>query len=179
MLAKCKDFINLLISYMFCLQLASTTAEADISPTHPFILGLALNSRERYGGVMGKYAGGELKPPSIEVRHGRVFMQRVNGLAAAMKDLSYVDFSFACLKNVFFSRANLHCAKFRGRREFSGANLRGVLLAGANLQSANLQGKIAQSGASKEGSNREEPKESVEFAGRKEMTVLPYCGYPA
>ncbi|GJS26287.1 hypothetical protein Tco_0486907, partial [Tanacetum coccineum] len=27
--------------------------------------------------------------------------------------------------------------------------------------------------------SREEPKESVEFAGRKEMTVLPYCGYPA
>ncbi|GJV97919.1 FH protein interacting protein FIP2 [Tanacetum coccineum] len=59
------------------------------------------------------------------------------------QDLSYVDFSFACLKNVFFSRANLHCAKFRGRCEFSGANLRGVLLAGANLQSANLQGKNA------------------------------------
>ncbi|GJV83993.1 FH protein interacting protein FIP2, partial [Tanacetum coccineum] len=75
--------------------------------------GLALNSRERCGGVMGKYAGGELKPPSVEVRHGRVFMQRVNGLAVAMKDLSYVDFSFACLKNAFFSRANLHCAKFR------------------------------------------------------------------
>jgi hypothetical protein len=29
------------------------------------------------------------------------------------QDLSYVDFSYACLKNVFFSRANLQCAKFR------------------------------------------------------------------
>uniref|UniRef100_A0A6N2KQR0 CS domain-containing protein n=1 Tax=Salix viminalis TaxID=40686 RepID=A0A6N2KQR0_SALVM len=55
------------------------------------------------------------------------------------KDLSYVDFSYACLKNVFFSRANLQCAKFRGRCEFTGANLRGALLAGANLKSANLQ----------------------------------------
>ncbi|RVW90262.1 hypothetical protein CK203_036719 [Vitis vinifera] len=30
-----------------------------------------------------------------------------------MQDLSYVDFSYACLKSVFFSRANLQCAKFR------------------------------------------------------------------
>lgn len=30
-----------------------------------------------------------------------------------MQDLSFVDFSYACLKNVFFSRANLQCAKFR------------------------------------------------------------------
>lgn len=30
-----------------------------------------------------------------------------------LQDLSFVDFSFACLKNVFFSRANLQCAKFR------------------------------------------------------------------
>ncbi|KVI05212.1 Pentapeptide repeat-containing protein [Cynara cardunculus var. scolymus] len=57
------------------------------------------------------------------------------------RDLSYVDFSYACLINVFFSRADLHCAKFQGRCEFTGANLRGALLAGANLQSANLQGK--------------------------------------
>ncbi|KAG4166915.1 hypothetical protein ERO13_A13G164200v2 [Gossypium hirsutum] len=69
------------------------------------------------------------------------------------RDLSLVDFSFACLKNVFFSRANLQCAKFRDvdavgsnfhnatlrECEFTGANLRGALLAGANLQSANLQ----------------------------------------
>ncbi|XP_026428011.1 FH protein interacting protein FIP2-like isoform X2 [Papaver somniferum] len=68
-------------------------------------------------------------------------------------DLSYVDFSFACLKNVFFSRANLQCAKFKDvdaggsifhnanlrECEFTGANLQGALLAGANLQSANLQ----------------------------------------
>ncbi|XP_008240560.1 PREDICTED: FH protein interacting protein FIP2 isoform X4 [Prunus mume] len=68
-------------------------------------------------------------------------------------DLSFVDFSYACLRNVFFSRANLHCAKFKDvdaegtnfhnatlrECEFTGANLRGALLAGANLQSANLQ----------------------------------------
>lgn len=30
-----------------------------------------------------------------------------------LQDLSYVDFSYACLKNVFFSRANLQSAKFR------------------------------------------------------------------
>ncbi|KAH9614634.1 hypothetical protein KSS87_004324 [Heliosperma pusillum] len=69
------------------------------------------------------------------------------------EDLSYVDFSHACLKGVFFSRANLQCAKFRDvdaegsifhnatlrECEFTGANLRGALLAGTNLQSANLQ----------------------------------------
>lgn len=31
----------------------------------------------------------------------------------SVQDLSYVDFSYASLKNVFFSRANLQCAKFR------------------------------------------------------------------
>ncbi|GAY39981.1 hypothetical protein CUMW_048540 [Citrus unshiu] len=70
------------------------------------------------------------------------------------EDLSLVDFSYACLRNVFFSRANLQSAKFRDvdaegsifhnatlrECEFAGANLRGALLAGANLQSANLQG---------------------------------------
>lgn len=30
-----------------------------------------------------------------------------------VQDLSYVDFSYASLKSVFFSRANLQCAKFR------------------------------------------------------------------
>ncbi|KAF9670275.1 hypothetical protein SADUNF_Sadunf13G0051600 [Salix dunnii] len=68
-------------------------------------------------------------------------------------DLSYVDFSYASLQNVIFSRANLHCAKFQDvdaegsifhnanlrECEFTGANLQGALLAGANLQSANLQ----------------------------------------
>ncbi|XP_024922513.1 FH protein interacting protein FIP2 isoform X6 [Ziziphus jujuba] len=68
-------------------------------------------------------------------------------------DLSFADFSYACIKNVFFSRANLLCAKFRDvdaegaifhnatlrECEFTGANLRGALLAGASLQSANLQ----------------------------------------
>ncbi|KAK3446434.1 hypothetical protein EUGRSUZ_A02129 [Eucalyptus grandis] len=75
------------------------------------------------------------------------------GLDLSKLDLSYVDFSYACLKNVFFSRANLQCAKFRDvdaegsifhnatlrECEFTGANLHGALLAGANLQSANLQ----------------------------------------
>ncbi|XP_031394440.1 FH protein interacting protein FIP2 [Punica granatum] len=77
----------------------------------------------------------------------------LSGLDLSKLDLSYVDFSYASLKNVFFSRANLHCAKFRDvyaegsifhnatlrECEFTGANLRGALLAGANLQSANLQ----------------------------------------
>ncbi|RDX86397.1 FH protein interacting protein FIP2, partial [Mucuna pruriens] len=78
----------------------------------------------------------------------------LSGLDLSKLDLSYVDFSYACLKNVFFSRANLQCAKFRDvdaeasifhnatlrECEFTGANLRGALLAGACLQSANLQG---------------------------------------
>ncbi|CAK9135003.1 unnamed protein product [Ilex paraguariensis] len=77
----------------------------------------------------------------------------LSGLDLSKLDLSFVDFSYACLKNVFFSRANLQCAKFRDvdaeasifhnatlrECEFTGANLRGALLAGANLQSANLQ----------------------------------------
>lgn len=77
----------------------------------------------------------------------------LSGLDLSKLDLSSVDFSYACLKNVFFSRANLHCAKFKDvdaessifhnatlrECEFTGANLRGALFAGANLQSANLQ----------------------------------------
>ncbi|KAK6944195.1 Potassium channel tetramerization-type BTB domain [Dillenia turbinata] len=77
----------------------------------------------------------------------------LSGLDLSKLDLSFVDFSYACLKNVFFSRANLQCAKFRDvdaegsifhnailrECEFTGANLRGALLAGASLQSANLQ----------------------------------------
>ncbi|TQE06109.1 hypothetical protein C1H46_008305 [Malus baccata] len=80
----------------------------------------------------------------------------LSGLDLSKLDLSFVDFSYACLKNVFFSRANLQCAKFKDvdaegaifhnatlrECEFTGANLRGALLAGANLQSANLQGKL-------------------------------------
>ncbi|XP_047338303.1 FH protein interacting protein FIP2-like isoform X1 [Impatiens glandulifera] len=80
----------------------------------------------------------------------------LSGLDLSKLDLSCVDFSYSCLKNVFFSRANLQCAKFRDADaegsifhnatlrecEFTGTNLRGALLAGANLQSANLQGKI-------------------------------------
>ncbi|KAJ4979791.1 hypothetical protein NE237_010571 [Protea cynaroides] len=77
----------------------------------------------------------------------------LSGLDLSKLDLSFVDFSYACLRNVFFSRANIHSAKFRDVEaegsnfhnailrecEFTGANLRGALLAGANLQSANLQ----------------------------------------
>ncbi|KAK7267022.1 hypothetical protein RIF29_19686 [Crotalaria pallida] len=89
------------------------------------------------------------------IQSERVRFRGVNlsGLDLSKLDLSYVDFSFACLKNVFFSRANLQCAKFRDvdaegsifhnatlrECEFTGANLRGALLAGACLQSANLQ----------------------------------------
>ncbi|KAF5735172.1 putative BTB/POZ domain-containing protein KCTD9 [Tripterygium wilfordii] len=77
----------------------------------------------------------------------------LSGVDLSKLDLSFVDFSFACLKNVFFSRTNLQCAKFRDvdaegsifhnatlrECDFTGANLRRALLAGANLQSANLQ----------------------------------------
>ncbi|KAB1223357.1 FH protein interacting protein FIP2 [Morella rubra] len=75
------------------------------------------------------------------IQSDRVRFRGVNlsGLDLSKLDLSNVDFSYACLKNVFFSRANLQCAKFRGRCEFNGANLHGALLAGANLKSANLQ----------------------------------------
>ncbi|KAI3443384.1 hypothetical protein Pfo_000049 [Paulownia fortunei] len=89
------------------------------------------------------------------IQSARVRFRGVNlsGLDLSKLDLSFVDFSYACLKNVFFSRANLQCAKFRDvdaeasifhnatlrECEFTGANLRGALLAGANLQSANLQ----------------------------------------
>ncbi|KAI4325570.1 hypothetical protein MLD38_030955 [Melastoma candidum] len=89
------------------------------------------------------------------IQSERVRFRGVNlsGLDLSKLDLSFVDFSYACLKNVFFSRANLQCAKFRDvdaegsifhnailrECEFTGANLRGALLAGASLQSANLQ----------------------------------------
>ncbi|KAJ6763155.1 hypothetical protein OIU79_023820 [Salix purpurea] len=89
------------------------------------------------------------------IQYNKVKFRGINfsGLDLSKLDLSYVDFSYASLQNVFFSRANLHCAKFRDvdaegsifhnanlrECEFTGANLRGALLAGANLQSANLQ----------------------------------------
>ncbi|XP_048321368.1 FH protein interacting protein FIP2 [Ziziphus jujuba] len=89
------------------------------------------------------------------IQSERVRFRGVNlsGLDLSKLDLSFVDFSYACITNVFFSRANLQCAKFRDvdaeganfhnstlrECEFTGANLRGALLAGANLQSANLQ----------------------------------------
>ncbi|KAH0723999.1 hypothetical protein KY290_006671 [Solanum tuberosum] len=89
------------------------------------------------------------------IQSDRVKFRGINlsGLDLSKLDLSFVDFSYACLKTVFFSRANLQCAKFRDvdaeasifhnatlrECEFTGANLRGAVLAGANLQSANLQ----------------------------------------
>ncbi|XP_048321364.1 FH protein interacting protein FIP2 isoform X2 [Ziziphus jujuba] len=89
------------------------------------------------------------------IQSERVRFRGVNlsGLDLSKLDLSFADFSYACIKNVFFSRANLLCAKFRDvdaegaifhnatlrECEFTGANLRGALLAGASLQSANLQ----------------------------------------
>ncbi|KAK9058750.1 hypothetical protein SSX86_023592 [Deinandra increscens subsp. villosa] len=67
-------------------------------------------------------------------------------------DLSYVDFSYTRMKNIFFSSANLEGAKFQNvdakntdfhkatlrKCEFTGANLRGALLDGANLHNACL-----------------------------------------
>nr|XP_027067976.1 FH protein interacting protein FIP2-like isoform X1 [Coffea arabica] len=49
------------------------------------------------------------------IQSERVRFRGVNlsGLDLSKLDLSYVDFGYACLKNVFFSRANLHCAKFK------------------------------------------------------------------
>jgi hypothetical protein len=45
----------------------------------------------------------------------RVRFRGVNlsGIDLSKLDLSLVDFSYACLRNVFFSRTNLQCAKFR------------------------------------------------------------------
>jgi hypothetical protein len=54
----------------------------------------------------------------------------LSGLDLSKLDLSYVDFSHACLRNVFFSRANLQCAKFRD-----------VDAEGANFHNATLQEK--------------------------------------
>ncbi|CAB4285853.1 unnamed protein product [Prunus armeniaca] len=49
------------------------------------------------------------------IQSERVRFRGVNlsGLDLSKLDLSFVDFSYACLRNVFFSRANLHCAKFK------------------------------------------------------------------
>ncbi|KAH7512882.1 hypothetical protein FEM48_Zijuj12G0137300 [Ziziphus jujuba var. spinosa] len=49
------------------------------------------------------------------IQSERVRFRGVNlsGLDLSKLDLSFVDFSYACITNVFFSRANLQCAKFR------------------------------------------------------------------
>ncbi|KAL0338762.1 UNVERIFIED_CONTAM: FH protein interacting protein FIP2 [Sesamum angustifolium] len=69
-------------------------------------------------------------------------------IAFDLWDLSFVDFSYACLKNVFFSRANLQCAKFRTadltNANLEGANLEGANLKGAKLTNANLKGANLQ-----------------------------------
>ncbi|XP_048498351.1 FH protein interacting protein FIP2 isoform X2 [Beta vulgaris subsp. vulgaris] len=82
----------------------------------------------------------------------------LSGLDLSKLDLSYVDFSHASLKGVFFSRANLQCAKFRDVDaegsifhnatlhaclidcSFCGADLRSAHLQSADLTDANLEG---------------------------------------
>ncbi|KAH9728571.1 FH protein interacting protein FIP2 [Citrus sinensis] len=79
-------------------------------------------------------------------------------LSGSLEDLSLVDFSYACLRNVFFSRANLQSAKFRDVDaegsifhnatlhacmidcSFCGADLRSAHLQTADLTNANLEG---------------------------------------
>uniref|UniRef100_A0A251TGC5 Putative potassium channel, voltage dependent, Kv2.1 n=1 Tax=Helianthus annuus TaxID=4232 RepID=A0A251TGC5_HELAN len=82
----------------------------------------------------------------------RLMGVNLSGLDLSKLKLSSVDFSFACLKNVIFSRANLCHSKFQevdaektifhdatmSDCDFTRANLRGAVLAGADLQSANL-----------------------------------------
>ncbi|CAH9089398.1 unnamed protein product [Cuscuta epithymum] len=89
------------------------------------------------------------------IQSERVRFRGVNlsGLDLSKLDMSFVDFSYACLKRIFFSRANLQCAQFKDvdavesvfhnatlrECDFTGANLTRAVLSGANLQSANLQ----------------------------------------
>ncbi|KAH9728567.1 FH protein interacting protein FIP2 [Citrus sinensis] len=68
-------------------------------------------------------------------------------LSGSLEDLSLVDFSYACLRNVFFSRANLQSAKFRDVDAegsiFHNATLHACMIdcsfCGADLRSAHLQ----------------------------------------
>ncbi|KAL8152423.1 hypothetical protein V2J09_010183 [Rumex salicifolius] len=68
------------------------------------------------------------------IQSERVRFRGVNlsGLDLSKLDLSFVDFSYACLKHVFFSRANLQCAKFRDVDAegsiFHNATLREIML---------------------------------------------------
>ncbi|XP_021992019.2 FH protein interacting protein FIP2 [Helianthus annuus] len=91
------------------------------------------------------------------IQSEKVRLRGVNlsGLDLSKLDLSGVDFSFACLKNVNFSCANLYRAKFQevdaenilfhnatlSYCEFTRAKLRGASLEAANLSCANLQGQ--------------------------------------
>ncbi|RXH81653.1 hypothetical protein DVH24_035074 [Malus domestica] len=94
----------------------------------------------------------------------------LSGLDLSKLDLSFVDFSYACLKNVFFSRANLQCAKFKVSfsytwmsmlrvpsftmqlcgnaclidSSFCQADLRSAHLQNADLTNANLEGAILE-----------------------------------
>ncbi|GJW02646.1 FH protein interacting protein FIP2 isoform X2 [Tanacetum coccineum] len=61
--------------------------------------------------------------------------------------------------------------------DLTNANLEGANLEGANLKLLSLVPvKEVRKGLI---FIRDEPEESAEFAGRKEMTVFPYCGLPA
>ncbi|OEL38958.1 FH protein interacting protein FIP2 [Dichanthelium oligosanthes] len=83
----------------------------------------------------------------------RLLYKLLFDLTVVHKDLSEVDFSYACIKNTDFSCANLYKAKFGQVEassscfqnailrecEFIGAKLQESILDGANLRSANLQ----------------------------------------
>ncbi|XP_062093875.1 FH protein interacting protein FIP2-like [Humulus lupulus] len=61
---------------------------------------------------------------------------KLSGLDLSKLDLSYVDFSHACLRDVFFSRANLQCAKFRN------VDAEGAIFHNAILQECEFTGPI-------------------------------------
>ncbi|BBH06940.1 potassium channel tetramerisation domain-containing protein / pentapeptide repeat-containing protein [Prunus dulcis] len=75
------------------------------------------------------------------IQSDRVRFRGVNlsGLDLSKLDLSFVDFSYACLRNVFFSRANLHCAKFKDV-DAEGANFHNATL---REEDVNLLGQIS------------------------------------
>ncbi|KAK9050406.1 hypothetical protein SSX86_030623 [Deinandra increscens subsp. villosa] len=68
----------------------------------------------------------------------------LSGLDLSNLDLSRVNFSYSCLKNVLFSRADLRFASFENANlegaNLEGANLQHAYLGNANLEGANLKG---------------------------------------
>ncbi|GAB2230250.1 hypothetical protein Drorol1_Dr00014508 [Drosera rotundifolia] len=128
--------------------------EAEYYQLLGFIEGInaALNKRKEDDGFSNELTRADIIKC---IQSERVRFRGLNlcGIDLSKLDLSCVDFSHASLRDVFFSRADLHCAKFKDvdaegsifhnailrECDFTGANLRGALLAGANLQSANLQ----------------------------------------